>query len=117
MIKTLIKLKQYCSTHYSYLRFPIYLNDRIRFYSVCMTNISGDNLAIRTHYRYTSYGYNKEEKDVKILDNNNILIAKLIYPGKYTNKYLMNNKIKDKYEYVCCLLYMQNIINGAHEIK
>ena len=32
MIKILIKLKQYCDTHYSYLRFPIYLNDKIRFY-------------------------------------------------------------------------------------
>lgn len=116
MIKTLIKLKQYCSTHYSYLRFPAYLNNKIRFYSVCMTNISGDSLAIRTHYRYTNYGYNKEERDVEIF-NNNVLISRLTYPSKYTNKYLVNNKIKDKYEYVCCLLYMQNIINGIHEIK
>lgn len=117
MINTLIQLKQYCDTHYSYLRFPIYLNDRIRFYSVCMTNISGDSLAIKTHYRYIGYGYNKEDRDIKILDDNNTLIAKLTYPGKYTNKYLVNNKIKDKYEYVCCLLLMENIINGIHEIK
>lgn len=116
MIKTLIKLKQYCDTHYSYLRFPIYLNDRIRFYSVCMTNISGDSLAIKTNYHYTGYGYNKEDRDVEIF-NNNSLISRLTYPGKYTNKYLVNNKIKYKYEYVCCLLYMQNIINGVHEIR
>lgn len=116
MIKTLIKLKQYCSTHYSYLRFPIYLNNRIRFYSVCMTNISRDSLSIRTHYRYVGYGYNKEDRDVKIF-NDSILIAKLTYPSKYTNKYLVNNRIKSKYEYTCCLLYMQNIINGIHEIR
>lgn len=116
MIKTLIKLKQYCDTHYSYLHFPIYLNNRIRFYSVCITNISGNNSLIRTHYRYTGYCYNKEDRDVKIF-NNNALISRLTYPGKYTNKYLINNRIKSKYEYVCCLLYIQNIINGIHEIK
>lgn len=116
MIKTLIKLKQYCSTHYSYLRFPIYLKDRIRFYSVCMINISENNLSIRTHYRYVGYGYNKKDRDVEIF-NNNVLISRLIYPSKYTNKYLVNNKIKNKYEYLCCLLYMQNIIKGIHEIK
>ena len=113
MIKTLIKLKQYCDTHYSYLRFPIYLTDKIKFYSVCMTNISGNSLFIKTHY---VYGYNKEDRDVERF-NNNVLISRLTYPGKYTNKYLINNRIKSKYEYVCCLLYMQNIINGIHEIK
>lgn len=36
---------------------------------------------------------------------------------KNFQKYNKINKIKDKYEYVCCLLYMQNIINGIHEIR
>lgn len=109
LIKTLIKLKKYYDLNYSYLYFPLYLNNNIRFYSTYVKN----STIINTYYYYKDYAYIEEEKNIKIL-NNNILIAELAYPGYYNKKFIKSNKIEEKYEYVCCLLLMENIVKGIY---
>lgn len=61
LIKTLIKLKKYYDLHYSYLSFPLYLNDNIRFYSTYVKN----STIINTCYYYKDYAYIEEEKILK----------------------------------------------------